>query len=56
VTKTKTKCPECGKQAALRADGTLNKHGYRNNKQEQASYRPKPCGGSGKRIAFAQSQ
>lgn len=46
--KVTTTCPWCGVEVAVRRDGALNKHGFRNNTQGQAEHRSTPCEGSGK--------
>lgn len=48
-------CPVCFKLAKVRVDGTLNRHGYRNNTQEQADHKQRSCPGSGKPPESAQS-
>jgi len=41
-------CPLCNKSVALRADGTLNKHGFAQNRGGHLIKSRKPCEGSGK--------
>jgi hypothetical protein len=48
-------CPVCLKLAKVRVDGTLNRHGYRNNTREQADHKQRSCSGSGKTPEAAKS-
>lgn len=41
-------CPWCNRVAALRSDGTLNKHGYTQNRGGHLNKSRSSCEGSGK--------
>lgn len=45
-------CPICHKSVRIRVDGTLNKHGYKNNVREKAEHKPSRCLASGKTIDY----
>jgi len=48
----KALCPICHKSVRIRVDGTLNRHGYRNNIGEKAEHKPSRCIASGKPIDY----
>jgi len=48
----KVLCPICHKIVRIRVDGTLNRHGYRNNIGEKTEHKPRRCIASGKPIDY----
>jgi hypothetical protein len=45
-------CPLCHKFVRIRVNGTLNKHGYKNNTHNKADHKPSRCLASGKTIDY----
>lgn len=43
-------CPVCGTEVGLRLEGTFRKHGFKKNMSNSATFRPKVCEGSGKKL------
>jgi hypothetical protein len=48
----KALCPLCHKFVRIRVNGTLNKHGYKNNTHNKAEHKPSRCIASGKPIDY----